>query len=214
SAAVSISNRSAKAAETAKAAPLVPAITATSVAAWRGRGGGATTTRICAASTAVSPGSGSPAIVPHTNASVAAKPSRSAARCCALSGDIGQHRDQADPEPGKRIRDRVFARVEDDAGACVVAHAAWWPIGDFERQLHWKALRGRQPSAAALAGLRQAGGGIHIPFADAPTDTLYLRRHHAAGQHVKYNLRPRSRRAVLQAVLAHEGLQPHQSRVQ
>src|SRR3954470_16654427 len=100
----------------------------------------------------VSPGSGSPEIVPQTSASVAAKASRSAARCRANSGDIGQHRDQADPEPGKRIRDRVLARIDDDAGACIVAHAARPLLGGLERQLHREALRWREPSAAALAG--------------------------------------------------------------
>src|SRR5215472_5932583 len=98
-------------------------------------------TSICATRTAVSPGSGSPAIMPHTSASVAAKASRSAARCRALSGDIGQHRDHPDPEPGERIKDRVLAGVEDDAGARIVAQPVWRPIIGLECQLHWEALR-------------------------------------------------------------------------
>src|SRR6516165_1374120 len=104
-------------------------------------------TRICAASTAVSPGSGSPAIVPQTSANVAAKASRSAARCRAISGDIGQYRDQPDPEPGERIKDRVLACVEDDASAGIVAHAAWWPAIGLERQIDREALRRCEPSA-------------------------------------------------------------------
>src|SRR5215472_12903699 len=129
-------------------------------------------TSICATSTAVSPGSGSPAMVPQTSASVAAKASRSAARCRAISGDIGQYRDQPDPEPGERICDRVLARVQDDAGARIVAHAVWRPAGGLERQLHGEALRRRQPSAGTLVRLRQAGHGIHIAFADAPADAF------------------------------------------
>src|SRR6516164_1734651 len=143
SAAVRISSRSAKAALTAYAAPPVAAITTTSAAAWRGRGGRGVATSICAATTAVSPGSGSPAIVPQTSASVAAKASRRAARCRAISGDIGQGRDQPDPEPGERIRDWVFPCVEDDAGTRIVADAAWWPVSRLERQLHRETLRRR-----------------------------------------------------------------------
>src|SRR5215471_788847 len=119
-------------------------------------------TRICAVSTAVSPGSGSLTIVPQTIATVAAKASRSAERCRAVSGDKGQYRDQPDPEPGKRIKDWVLTRVQDDAGASVVAHAAWRPVSGFERQIHREALRRCEPSAGALVRLRQAGGGIHI----------------------------------------------------
>src|SRR6516164_485105 len=110
-------------------------------------------TRICAASTAVSPGSGSPAIVPQTSANVAAKASRSAARCRAISGDIGQYRDQPDPKPGERIKDRVVAGVEDDAGAGIIAHAVWWLVSGFECQLDREALRRCEPSAGALVRL-------------------------------------------------------------
>src|SRR4051794_25533085 len=162
SAAVRGSKRSAKIMATEKAAPPVAAITTTSVTAWRSRGGRGMPTRICAASTAVSPGSGSPAIVPQISASVAAKASRSTARCRANSEDIGQDRDQPDPEPGKRIRDRVLAGVEDDAGARIVAYATRRPVSGFELQLHREALRRCEPSAAALARLRQAGRGVHI----------------------------------------------------
>src|SRR5690349_18223647 len=129
-------------------------MTATSAAAWPGRGARGMPTRTCAASTAVSPGSDSPAMMPQTRASAAAKASRSAALCRAASGDIGQHRNKPDPEPGKRIRDRVLARVEDDAGARIVAHPAWWLARGLERQLHREALRRREPSTAALARLR------------------------------------------------------------
>src|SRR5215471_7764741 len=122
-------------------------------------------TRICAASTAVSPGSGSLIIVPQTIANVAAKASRSAARCRAISGDKGQYRDQPDPEPGEPIKDRVLARVEDDAGAGIVAHAAWWPVSGFERQLHRETLCRCKPPAGALVRLRQACRGIHITLA-------------------------------------------------
>src|SRR5271169_4722733 len=214
SAAIRISNRSAKAALTAKAAPPVTAITATSATACPGRGGRGMPTRICAASTAVSPGSGSPAIVPQTNASVVAKASRSAARCLAISGDKGQYRDKPDPEPGECIRDRVLARVEDDAGPRIVSHAVWWPVGGLEHQLHREALGRRQPSAGTLARLRQAGYGIHIALADAPTDALHPRRQHATGQHVEHHLGLQARLDVLQAVLTQEGLQPHQPRVE
>src|SRR5271165_2083643 len=194
SAAIRISNRSAKAALTAKAAPPVTAITATSATA-------------C-------PGRGSPAIVPQTNASVVAKASRSAARCLAISGDKGQYRDKPDPEPGECIRDRVLARVEDDAGPRIVSHAVWWPVGGLEHQLHREALGRRQPSAGTLARLRQAGYGIHIALADAPTDALHPRRQHATGQHVEHHLGLQARLDVLQAVLTQEGLQPHQPRVE
>src|SRR4051794_34195664 len=107
-------------------------------------------TRTCAASTAVSPGSGSPTIVPQTSASVAAKASRSAARCRAASGDIGQSRNQPDPEPGERVCERVLARVEDDTGAGIVAHAARWLASALKSQLPRKALPRREPPAAAL----------------------------------------------------------------
>src|SRR6516162_1336015 len=213
SAAIRISNRSAKAAATAKAAPLVPAITTTSAAAWPGRGARGIPTRTCAASTAVSPGSGSPAIVPQTSANVAAKASRSAARCRAISGDIGQHRDYPNPEPGERIENRVLACVEDDAGAGIVAHAVWRPAGGLERQIDREALRRCEPSAGALVRLRQAGRGIHITLADAPAEALHPRRQHPAGQDVEHHLGPRSVADVLQAILTHEGLQPHQPRV-
>src|SRR5215204_1545645 len=213
SAAVRTSNRSAKAAATAKAAPPVPAITATSATAWPGRGGRGMPTRICAASTAVSPGSGSPAIVPQTSASVAAKASRSTARCRAISRDIGQRRDHADPQPGKRIRDRVLAGVEDDAGARIVAHPAWWPVSGLERQLHRKALCRREPSAAALAHLRQASRGIDVALGDAPANALHPRGQHAAGQHVEHHLGPSARADMLQAVLAQEGLEPDHPRI-
>jgi len=128
----------------------VAAITTTSAAAWPGRGARGIPTRTCAASTAVSPGSGSPAIVPQTSANVAAKASRSAARCRAISGDIGQYRDHPDPEPGERIKDRVVTSVEDDAGAGIVAHPAWRPVSGLERQLHREALRRCEPSAGVL----------------------------------------------------------------
>src|SRR5215470_19959793 len=116
-------------------------------------------TRICATRTAVSPGSGSRIIAPQTSASVAAKASRSAARCRANSGDIGQYRNHPDPQPGERVGDRVIARVEDDAGAGIVAYAVWWPAARLARQLHREALRRCEPSVA-LAHLRQAGHGI------------------------------------------------------
>src|SRR5215472_6797181 len=145
-------------------------------------------TRICAASTAVSPGSGSPAIVPQTSASVAANASRSAARCRAISGDIGQYRNYPDPEPGERIRNRVLAGIEDDTGAGIVAHAVWWPASGLEFQLHREALSRREPSAGALARFRQAGRGIHIALADAPADALDPRRQYAAGEHVEHYL--------------------------
>src|SRR5215469_13993557 len=127
-------------------------------------------TRICAASTAVSPGSGSLTMVPQTIANVAAKASRSAARCRAISGDIGQYRDYPDPEPAERIKDRVLACVEDDAGVGIVAHAAWWPISGLERQIDREALRRCEPSARALVRLWQACRGIHIALAGAPAD--------------------------------------------
>src|SRR5215470_15399630 len=130
-------------------------------------------TRICAASTAVSPGSGSLTIVPQTIANVAAKASRSAARCRAISEDKGQYRDQPDPEPGERIKDRVLARVEDDAGAGIVAHPAWRPVSGLERQLHREALRRCEPSAGALVRLRQARRGIDIALADAPAEAFH-----------------------------------------
>jgi hypothetical protein len=93
SAVIRTSSRSAKAAPTAKVTPPVPAITATSAAAWPSRGGRGMPTRSCAASTAVSPGNGSLAIVPQTSATIAANASRSAARCLANSGDKGEYRD-------------------------------------------------------------------------------------------------------------------------
>src|SRR5215469_10503116 len=170
-------------------------------------------TRICAASTAVSPGSGSPAIVPQTSAKVAAKASRSAARCRVVSGDIGQYRDYPNPEPGERIKDRVLARVEDDAGAGIVAYATWWAASGLKRQIDREALRRCEPSAGALVRLRQACRGIHIALADAPAEALDPRRQHTAGQHVEHHLGPRTGADVLQAVLTHEGLQPHQARV-
>src|SRR6516165_4434746 len=176
SAAIRGSSRSEKTAETAKAAPAVAAITATSAAAWRGRGGPGMPTRICAASTAVSPGSGSLTVVPQTIANVAAKASRSAARCRSVSGDKGQHRDQPDPEPGERIKDRVVARIEDDAGAGIVAHPAWWTVSGLKRQIDREPLRRCEPSAGALVRLRQACSGIHIALADAPTEALHPRR--------------------------------------
>src|SRR5215472_11874608 len=213
SAAVSISGRSEKTAETAKAAPAVPAITATSAAACRGRGGRGMPTRICAASTAVSPGSGSPAIVPQVRASVAAKASRSAARRPTISGDIGQHRDNPDPQPAERIKDWVFAGVEDDAGAGIIAHPAWRPISGLERQLHRDALRRCEPSAGALVRLRQASRGIHIALADTPAEALHSRRQHAAGQHIEHYFGFYTRPDVLQAVLTQEGVQPHLPRV-
>src|SRR5215831_1702103 len=190
------------------------AITTTSAAAWRGRGGRGMPTRICAASTAVSPGSGSPAIVPQTSATVAAKASRSAARCRALSGDIGQHRDHPDPEPAERIKDRVLAGIEDDAGAGIIAHPAWWPIIGHKHQIDREALRRCEPSAGALVRLRQACRGIRIALADAPAEALHPRRQHTAGQDVENHLSPRTGADVLEAVLTDEGLQPHQARVQ
>src|SRR5215468_2159149 len=214
SAAIRISSRSEKTADTAKAAPAVAAITATSATAWRGRGGRGMPTRICAASTAVSPGNGSLTIVPQTIATVAAKASRRAERCRAISGDKGQYRDQPDPEPGERIKDRVLAGVEDDAGAGIVAHAAWWAVSGLKRQIDREALRRCEPSAGALVRLRQAGGGIHIAFADAPAEAFHPRRQHTAGQDVEHHLGPRTGADVLQAVLTHEGLQPHQPRVE
>src|SRR5215472_17590120 len=214
SAAINISSRSEKTAETAKAAPAVTAITTTSAAAWRGRGGRGRPTRICAASTAVSPGSGSLTIVPQTIATVAAKASRRAERCRAISGDKSQYRDQPDPEPGERIKDRVLAGVEDDAGAGIVAHAAWWAVGGLKRQIDREALRRCEPSAGALVRLRQACRGIHIALADAPAEALHPRRQYTAGQHIEHHLGPRTGADVLQAVLTHEGLQPHQARVQ
>src|SRR6516164_3449773 len=213
SAAISISSRSEKTAETAKAAPAVAAITATRAAAWRGRGGRAMPTRICAASTAVSPGSGSLTIVPQTIATAAAKASRNAARRRAISGNKGQYRDQPDPEPGERIKDRVVARVEDDAGAGIVAHPAWWAVSGLKRQIDREALRRCEPSAGALVRLRQACCGIHIALADAPAEALYPRLQHTAGQDVEHHLGPRTGANVLEAVLTHEGLQPHQARV-
>src|SRR5262245_24740544 len=213
SAAIKTTSRSEKAAATAKAVPPVAAITTTSAAAWPGRGGLGMPTRICAASTAVSPGNGSPAIVPQTSASVAAKASRSAARCRAISGDIGQDRNHPDPEPGERIGDGMVARVEDDAGAGIVAYAAWWPAIRLEGQLHWEALCRREPSGA-LARLRQAGHGIQIGLADAPADALHPCRQHATGQHIEHHLGPHARLDVLQAVLAQEGVQPDQPRVE
>src|SRR5215472_11545269 len=213
SAAIRISSRSEKTAETAYAAPAVAVITATSAAAWRGRGGRGMPTRICAASTAVSPGSGSLTIVPQTIATVAAKASRRAERCRAISGDKGQYRDQPDPEPGERIKDRVLARVEDDAGAGIVAHAAWRLVSGFEHQIDREALRRCEPSAGALVRLRQAGRRIHIALADAPAEALHPRRQHTAGQDFEHHLGPRTGVDVLQAVLTHEGLQPHQARV-
>src|SRR6516164_2861449 len=213
SATISISSRSEKTAETAKAAPAVAAITATSAAAWRGRGGRGMPTRICAASTAVSPGSGSLTIVPQTIANVAANASRNAARRRAISGNKGQYRDQPDPEPGESIKDRVVARVEDDAGAGIVAHAGWWPVSSFECQLDREALRRCEPSAGALVRFWQAGRGIHIAFADTPAEALHPRRQHTAGQDVEHHLGPRAGADVLQTVLTHEGLQPHQARV-
>src|SRR6516225_4367390 len=186
SAAISISSRSEKTAETAKAAPAVAAITATRAAAWRGRGGRAMPTRICAASTAVSPGSGSLTIVPQTIATAAAKASRRAERCRAISGDKGQYRDQPDPEPGEHIKDGVLARVEDDAGAGIVAHAAWWAVSGLKRQIDREALCRCEPSAGALVRLRQACRGIHIALADAPTEALHPRRQHTAGQDVEH----------------------------
>src|SRR6516225_6195 len=213
SAAISVSSRSEKTAETAKAAPPVIAITATSAAAWRGRGGRGMPTRICAVSTAVSPGSGSLAIVPQTIATVAAKASRSAERCRAISGDKGQYRDQPDPEPGECIKDRVLARVEDDTGAGIVAHATWWAVSGLKRQIDREALCRCEPSAGALVRLRQACRGIHIALADAPTEALHPRRQHTAGQDVEHHLGPRTGADVLQAVLTYEGLQPHQARV-
>src|SRR6516164_6654072 len=169
-------------------------------------------TRICAVSTAVSPGSGSLAIVPQTIATVAAKASRSAERCRAISGDKGQYRDQPDPEPGECIKDRVLARVEDDTGAGIVAHATWWAVTSLKRQIDREALRRREPSAGALVCLRQAGRGIHIALADAPAEALHPRRQHTTGQHVEHHLGPCTGTDVLQAVLTHEGLQPHQPR--
>src|SRR5215467_6385801 len=213
SAAISISSRSEKTAETAKAAPAVAAITATSAAAWRGRGGRGMPTRICAASTAVSPGSGSLSIVPQTMATVAAKASRSAERCRAISGDKGQYRDQPDPEPSERIKDRVLAGVEDDAGAGIVAHTARWAVSGLKRQIDREALRRCEPSAGALVRLRQARRGIHIALADAPAEALHPRRQHTAGQDVEHHLGPRTGADILQTVLTHEGLQPHQARV-
>src|SRR5499427_6510716 len=132
-------------------------------------------TRICAASTAVSPGSG-----PQTIANVAAKASRSAARCRAISGDKGQYRDQPDPEPGERIKDRVVAGVEDDAGAGIVAHAGWWPVSGFECQLDRETLRRCEPSAGSLVSFWQAGCGIHIALADTPAEALHSRWQHTA----------------------------------
>src|SRR5215472_1702602 len=213
SAAVSISGRSEKTAETAKAAPAVAAITATSATAWRGRGGRGMPTRICAASTAVSPGSGSLTIVPQTIATVAAKASRRAERCRAISGDKSQYRDQPDPEPGERIKDRVLAGVEDDAGAGIVAHAAWWAVSGLKRQINREALRRCEPSAGALVRLRQACRGIHIALADAPAEALHPRRQHTAGQDFEHHLGSRTGADVLQAVLTHEGAQPYQARV-
>src|SRR6516164_9622019 len=213
SAAISISSRSEKTAATAKDAPAVAAITATSAAAWRGRGARGMPTRICAASTAVSPGSGSLTIVPQTIATVAAKASLRAERCRAISGDKGQYRDQPDPGPGERSKDRVLARVEDDAGAGIVAHAAWWAISGLKRQIDREALRRCEPSAGALVRLRQACSGIHIALADAPTEALHPRLQHTAGQDVEHHLGPRTGANVLQAVLTYEGLQPHQARV-
>src|SRR5215472_13059370 len=213
SAAIRISSRSEKTAETAKAAPAVVAITATSATAWRGRGGRGMPTRICAASTAVSPGNGSLTIVPQTIATVAAKASRRAERCRAISGDKGQYRDQPDPEPGERIKDRVLAGVEDDAGAGIVAHAAWWAVSGLKRQIDREALRRCEPSAGALVRLRQACRGIHIALADAPAEALHPRRQHTAGQDVEHHLGSRTGADVLQAVLTHEGAQPYQARV-
>src|SRR6516164_2957483 len=207
SAAIRTSSRPENTAETAKAAPAVAAITTTSAAAWRGRGGRDMPTRICAASTAVSPGSGSLIIVPQTIANVAAKASRSAARCRAVSGDKGQYRDQPDPEPGERIKDRVVTRIEDDTGARIVAHAVWWPASGLERQIDREALRRCEPSAAALVRLWQAGRGIHIALADAPAEAYHPRRQHTAGQDVEHHFGPRTGADVLQAVLTHEGLQ-------
>src|SRR5215468_10036465 len=163
------------------------AITTTSASACPGRGGRGMPTRICAASTAVSPGSGSPAIVPQTNARVAARASRSAARCRAISGDIGQYRDHPDPEPGERIKDRVLAGVEDDAGAGIVPNAMWWPASRLERQLHREALRRCEPSAGVLVRLRQAGCRIQITLADAPADALHPRLQNTAGQHIEHH---------------------------
>src|SRR6516165_8793998 len=145
SAAIRTSSRSENTAETAKAAPAVAAITTTSAAAWPSRGGRGIPTRICAASTAVSPGSGSLTIVPQTIANVAAKASRNAARCRAVSGDKGQYRDQPDPEPGDRIKDRVVTRVEDNGGARIVAHAVWWPASGLKCQIDGEALRRCEP---------------------------------------------------------------------
>src|SRR5215471_15734213 len=171
-------------------------------------------TRICAASTAVSPGSGSLIIVPQTIANVAAKASRSAARCRTDSGDKGQYRDQPDPEPGERIKDRVVTRIEDDTGARIVAHAVWYPASGLERQIDREALRRCEPSAGALVRLWQTGRGIHIALADAPAEAYHPRRQHTAGQDVEHHLGPRTGADVLQAVLTHEGLQPHQPRVE
>src|SRR6516164_6173313 len=156
-------------------------------------------TRICAVSTAVSPGSGSLTIVPQTIATAAAKASRRAERCRAISGDKGQYRDQPDPEPGEHIKDGVLARVEDDAGAGIVAHAAWWAVSGLKRQIDREALCRCEPSAGALVRLRQACRGIHIALADAPTEALHPRRQHTAGQDVEHHLGPRTGADVLQA---------------
>src|SRR6516164_9404783 len=171
-------------------------------------------TRICAVSTAVSPGSGSLTIVPQTIATAAAKASRRAERCRAISGDKGQYRDQPDPEPGEHIKDGVLARVEDDAGAGIVAHAAWWAVSGLKRQIDREALCRGEPSAGALVRLRQACRGIHVALADAPAEALHPRRQHTAGQDVEHHLGPRTGADVLQAVLTDEGLQPHQPRVE
>src|SRR5690348_8506914 len=206
SAAIRISKRSAKATATPKAAPPVAAITATSTAAWTGRGGPGMPTRICAASTAVSPSNGSPALVPQTNARVVASARRRTARCRVPSGDIGHHRDKPDPKPGQRVRNRIVARVEDDAGARIVAHALGRSAGGLERQLHREALRRREPTAAALASFRKAGRRIHIALAHTPAHALHPRWQHAAGQYLEHYFGPRAGLDVLQAILTQKGL--------
>src|SRR5689334_14848581 len=96
----------------------------------------------------------------------------------------------------------------------MVASAAWSRVGGLEHQLHWETLRRGQPSAAALARLRQAGRGIHIPLADTPADALHPSRQHTPGQYIEHHLGSRAGLDVLQVVLAQEGLQPYQLRVE
>jgi hypothetical protein len=73
--------------------------------------------------------------------------------------------------------------------ARIVAHAARWPAGRVERQLHREALRRCQPSATVLVRIRQAGRRICIVLGDAPADTIDPRAGSTlAGQHVEHHL--------------------------